>query len=162
MDKIEIMPYRQYKQHYSDCKTVSGSYDTICKTIKVIIPEGREKPSGVRNRLFSRYELKAIYKDTVFTVEYKAVSEENAQKQHIKYCKKKGFQVADPAAVVNGNEPEQLKMPYSFKINDKTFFKYFYAYSKAEAQEQAKVFCKENNFDFLGISFLGVPEYQNN
>lgn len=51
MDEIR-MSYRKYKQAYSDCKTVPGSYDAGAKTILVLIPEGRMKKSGVRGEKF--------------------------------------------------------------------------------------------------------------
>ena len=50
--KIETMLYRRYKQHYADCETVAGSYNKEYKTIEVIIPEGRMKPSGTRGQTF--------------------------------------------------------------------------------------------------------------
>jgi hypothetical protein len=86
-DRIWEMPYKQYKEHYSDCETVIGSYDTHedstgrCTshpTIKVIIREGRLKNSGVRGQHFSGYEFTT---DKGGKVCYRAVSEENARKQ---------------------------------------------------------------------------------
>ena len=47
----EEMPYKQYKEHYSDCETVAGSfhrYQDGTSYISVIIREGRLKNSGVR------------------------------------------------------------------------------------------------------------------
>ena len=49
----EWMPYKKYKQHYADCKTVPGSYNKFSKMIKVLVPEGRKKPSGVRGQSYS-------------------------------------------------------------------------------------------------------------
>ena len=46
------MRYAQYKKHYADCKTVPGSYDKADRTIEVLLPEGRVKPSGVRGEHF--------------------------------------------------------------------------------------------------------------
>ena len=48
----ERMLYRQYKQSYADCATVPGTYDKTTKSIVVIIPEGRKKPSGVRGKSY--------------------------------------------------------------------------------------------------------------
>lgn len=75
------MPYRQYKQHYSDCKTVSGSYDKNTKTIEIFVPEGRMKPSGVRGQRFSGYKLKIKYRGKIYGVSFRAVSMENAIRQ---------------------------------------------------------------------------------
>ena len=36
------MPYREYKLHHSDCKTVRGSYDGIKKTIVVYVKKDPE------------------------------------------------------------------------------------------------------------------------
>ncbi len=48
MQKIERMTYRRFKQHYADCDTIPGSYNSESKSIEVVIPEGRMKPSGTR------------------------------------------------------------------------------------------------------------------
>ena len=82
-DFIWEMPYKQFKEHYSDCETVAGSFkrDEVCSTIEVIIREGRLIPSGVRNKHFSGYEFKA---EDGGLVCYRAVSEENARKQLLK------------------------------------------------------------------------------
>lgn len=48
----EKMLYRRYKQHFADCETVPGSYDPASKTIEVLLPEGRLKPSGTRGKRF--------------------------------------------------------------------------------------------------------------
>ena len=89
MNQIILMPYRQYKQHYADCQTVKGSYNTYNKTIKVIIPDGRMKKSGVRGERFHGYILYFIDKkdNKVYRCSYRAVSKENAMKQHLKNCK---------------------------------------------------------------------------
>lgn len=76
-DFIWNMPYRQYKNHYSDCETVRGSYCCADATIDVIIRKGRLVNSGVRGKHFGGY---------VFTVDgkyvsYRAVSWENAEKR---------------------------------------------------------------------------------
>lgn len=41
----ERMLYRRYKTAYADCETVPGSYDASTKSIAVLIPDGRKKPS---------------------------------------------------------------------------------------------------------------------
>lgn len=47
---ITRMPYWKYKKRYSDCQTVSGSYDKNDKTIEVYIPTETIKPSGMRGQ----------------------------------------------------------------------------------------------------------------
>ncbi len=83
-DFIWEMPYKQYKEHYSDCETLAGSYNNysylatpVPPTIKVIIREGRLKNSGVRGKHFAGYRFKV----EGYAVTYRAVSEENAVKQ---------------------------------------------------------------------------------
>lgn len=94
-DFIWEMPYKQYKEHYSDCETVAGSYECDRhgnKTIKVIIREGRLKNSGVRGEHFHTYQLYLTDdkgKEGYGT--YRAVCFENAVKQHLKECKKNGY-----------------------------------------------------------------------
>lgn len=89
-DFIWTMPYKQYKEHYADCETVSGSYDNhedsrgirhSAATIDVIIREGRLKASGVRGKHFYGFEFTAEDEKRVC---YRAVSEENARKQMAK------------------------------------------------------------------------------
>ena len=85
-DFIWEMPYRQYKEHYSDCETVIDSYDDhdgrCPATIKVIIREGRLKASGVRGQHFSGYEFFFVDTDgKKARVCYRAVCEQNAMKR---------------------------------------------------------------------------------
>ena len=61
---IETMTYRRYKQHFADCETVFGSYNKTYKTIDVLIPEGRMKPSGVRGQSFKAIEFTGTEKAT--------------------------------------------------------------------------------------------------
>ena len=75
------MKYSQFKNHYSDCKTVSNSYDASTKTIEVIVPEGRLKNSGTRGKHYSGYEFKLSDGGKIC---FRAVSEENAKKQLLK------------------------------------------------------------------------------
>lgn len=82
MENAVRMPYRQYKKSYSDCKTVAGSYNKGNKSIEVIIPDGRMKPSGTRGQSY-----KYIWFDGVdaggkpVRVCIKAVSTKNAVKR---------------------------------------------------------------------------------
>lgn len=80
-DFIWKMPYRQYKEHYSDCETVAGSFDRDKVEISVIIREGRLVPSGVRGRTFHRFVFENKSGDIIG---YRAVSEENAKRQLLK------------------------------------------------------------------------------
>lgn len=88
-DFIWEMPYKQYKEHYSDCETIYGSYNDhseefnrsgirIPATIEVIIREGRLKASGVRGEHFSGYIME---NELGQQCTYRAVSEENALKR---------------------------------------------------------------------------------
>lgn len=86
-DFIWTMTYKQYKEHYSDCETVVGSFNNHEKenarrqrhffpaTISVIIREGRLKASGVRGEHYSGYRLQNAEGEQVV---YRAVKEENA------------------------------------------------------------------------------------
>lgn len=80
-DFIWEMPYRQYKEHYSDCETLAGSYDEDERTIKVIIRNGRLKNSGTRGKHFMVFKFK--FSDGKYAC-FRAVSEENAEKQMLK------------------------------------------------------------------------------
>lgn len=76
------MKYSQYKQRYADCATVPGTYDKGNKTIEVIIPEGRMKPSGVRGERFRTFYLMVgASPEKLFEQGFKAVSRANAIKQ---------------------------------------------------------------------------------
>lgn len=57
---VETMLYRRYKQHFADCETVAGSYDKNTKTIDVLLPDGRLKPSGVRGQSFHYMEFTGV------------------------------------------------------------------------------------------------------
>lgn len=98
-DFIWRMPYKQYKEHYSDCETVIGSYEKTNyhpATIQVIIRRGRLVPSGVRGQHYSWYEFFVIHNDGSKTRTcYRAVSEDNAQKR----CEK---DYPDAAEIVAG------------------------------------------------------------
>lgn len=81
-DFIWEMPYKQYKEHYSDCETLLGSFNKEERTIKVIIRNGRLKPSGVRGKHFSSYG----FSDGKRIIYFYAVSEDTARKQLLKRC----------------------------------------------------------------------------
>lgn len=79
-DFIWRMPYKQYKEHYSDCETVLDSFERNMydgATIAVIIREGRLKASGVRGKHYSGYRL---VNEEGERVVYRAISEETAIK----------------------------------------------------------------------------------
>lgn len=89
MEEIR-MPYRKYKGSYADCETVRGSYDAGAKTVLVLIPEGRMKPSGVRGKRFLTIWLHVgDDAEHAFKQGFRAVSTANAIKQAVKqyrYC----------------------------------------------------------------------------
>jgi len=82
-DFIWEMPYKQYKQHYSDCETIIGSFVSSeyggPSLISVIIREGRLKNSGVRFQKFDTYRF--VNEDRTKVRCLYAVSEENARKR---------------------------------------------------------------------------------
>lgn len=82
-NQIVRMLYSRYKNHYSDCETVWDSYDKKSKTIEVIVPEGRMKPSGVRGQTFKHMMFVGIENDTGRQVKVwvKATCADNARKQ---------------------------------------------------------------------------------
>lgn len=87
-DFIWQMPYRQYKEHYSDCETIEGSFNQpdcnrhrSVATIKVIIREGRLKASGVRGQHYSGYEIKYRDGGQNCIITYRAISEDTALKR---------------------------------------------------------------------------------
>lgn len=87
-DQILEMPYKQYKEHYSDCETVKGSFfrdeHTGDSLIKVIVRNGRMKASGVRGQKFMNYIFNGTENGKTFTFCAWAVSEANARKQMTK------------------------------------------------------------------------------
>lgn len=84
--KEERMLYSRYKKFYADCKTVPNTYDKSTKSIVVIIPEGRQKKSGVRGQTYKYMTFDGIIKDSErkVSVTIKAISRENAIKQLLK------------------------------------------------------------------------------
>lgn len=79
----ERMLYRRYKSSFSDCETVLGSYDKQNKTIVVLLPAGRMKPSGTRGRTFHYMEFTGTENATGRKVRctIKAICFENAIKR---------------------------------------------------------------------------------
>lgn len=90
-DFVWRMPYKQFKEHYADCETVTGSFDKTNghSTIQVIIREGRLKASGVRGEHYSGYELTNAKGEKMT---YRAVSEENALKRANKEYPNEGWE----------------------------------------------------------------------
>lgn len=87
-DFVWKMPYKQYKEHYSDCETLAGSFErnehTGDSTIKVIIREGRLKASGVRGQKFSTFLFKRKENGKEIVRSIYAVSYQNAYKNLVK------------------------------------------------------------------------------
>jgi hypothetical protein len=85
---IETMLYRRYKQSFSDCETVVGSYDKGRKTIKVLLPDGRLKPSGTRGQSYKWMEFTGVENATGRPVRctIKAICKDNAIKRLPKSC----------------------------------------------------------------------------
>lgn len=79
----ERMKYSKYKNAYSDCQTIPGSYDNTTKTIVVLLPEGRIKKSGVRGQKFKYIWFRGVEITTGRNVEIciKATCKENAIKR---------------------------------------------------------------------------------
>ncbi len=83
--QIETMLYRRYKTSFADCETVAGSYNKVQKTIQVILPDGRLKPSGVRGQRYIYRWFDGTAEDgRTVRVCIKAVSTENAVKRLLK------------------------------------------------------------------------------
>lgn len=82
-DMVWKMPYKQYKEHYSDCETVIDSFERVRgnAVIEVIIREGRLKASGVRGKHFKGFEITFTENGKPGRTCYSAVCEENALKR---------------------------------------------------------------------------------
>jgi hypothetical protein len=96
------MPYKQYKEHYSDCETIEGSFSRARSGqcfVDVIIREGRLKKSGVRGEEYYMYELVS---DSGESVTYKAVCEENALRRAAKEHPGQVWEVHDEWRVRRG------------------------------------------------------------
>lgn len=74
------MPYRQYKEHYSDCETIIDSYMNTAegKFIDVIIRAGRLKASGTRGKHYSGYQFEWTQDGEKHLQVFYAISEETA------------------------------------------------------------------------------------
>lgn len=83
-DEVVTMSYRNYKEHYSDCETLPGSFNTRNGTIKVVVRFGRMKNSGVRGRHFDKYKVTYSDGDCFY---FRAVCKENAIKQAKNYIR---------------------------------------------------------------------------
>lgn len=80
-DIVMRMPYKKYKEHYSDCETVLGSYDKENRSVQVIVRNGRLKNSGVRGEHYRYFWLRNA---EGLEVAFKAIKEENAIKRAVK------------------------------------------------------------------------------
>lgn len=80
---IEIMKYSRYKKHYADCEVVPGTYDKISRTIKVLVPENRKKPSGTRGQRYIYPTFHGVEKGTgrPVSLTVKAICRDNAIKR---------------------------------------------------------------------------------
>ncbi len=90
----ERMLYSRYKKHYADCEVVRGSYDEEDRTIVVLVPEGRMKPSGTRGeryKYFTNIRLLDPRDGKEYTGSAKAICWENAKRQ----WEKAGYIVLD-------------------------------------------------------------------
>lgn len=80
-DFLWTMPYKQFKEHYSDCETLAGSFrasDNSPAEITVIIRSGRLVPSGVRGLHYSGFQFQ---NEKGEKVTYRAISEETARRR---------------------------------------------------------------------------------
>jgi hypothetical protein len=79
------MPYRQFKEHYSDCETMPDSFrrdeHNGNSYITVVVRAGRMKASGVRGKHFHGFEIEFTDGGKYGFCSYRAVSTENAIKQ---------------------------------------------------------------------------------
>lgn len=87
-DREIEMPYKQFKDHYSDCETVPESFrrdeHNGTSYITVVVRNGRMKASGVRGKHFHGFEIEFTISGNYGFSTYKAVSTENAIKQAMK------------------------------------------------------------------------------
>lgn len=108
-DEIWEMPYKQYKEHYSDCETVSGSFNDHdgkdVSTIKVIIRAGRLKKSGVRGQHYKGFEFTT---DDGSKVCYRAISEETARKRMKKEFPSRNTEVWECTKIYNYRDVHRI------------------------------------------------------
>lgn len=138
------MSYRQYKQHYSDCK--ARDYNASDKTIEVDIPYGRMKTSGVRSKKYDMFTLKATDGENVGAIEYKATCKDNALKQHKKYCAENGLTPVADETMICGKLREWLRFQFVVSKCGKEVVKLFRGFTLDEAIENAKKWCKQNGY----------------
>lgn len=74
------MPYKQYKEHYSDCETIIDSFDVTQgrSYVDIIVRANRLKPSGTRGRHYSGYQYMWTEDGEKYSQTYYAISEETA------------------------------------------------------------------------------------
>lgn len=79
----ERMLYRRYKQSFSDCETLPGSYDKNTKSIVVLLQDCRLKKSGVRGQRYMYLTFNGVENQTgrKVNITIKAISRENAIKK---------------------------------------------------------------------------------
>lgn len=159
------MSYKQYKQHYSDCK--AHDYNASDKTIEVDIPYGRMKNSGVRGKKYDTFTFKATDGENVGTIEYKAMSKGNALKQHKKFCKESGYIPVSDDTATHGKLRERLRFSFVVCKNGEEHVETFRGFSEDEAIASAKAWCEENGYTssynanesfFFGFMKMGVSQ----
>ena len=138
------MSYRQYKQHYSDCK--AHDYDASDKTIEVDVPYGRMKKSGVRGKKYDTFTFKATDGENIGTIEYKAMSKDNALKQHKRYCSENGLTPVSDDTATHGVLRERLRFCFVVCKNGKKHIEKFRAFSESEAIASARTWCEKNGY----------------
>lgn len=84
----ERMLYKRYKKSYFDCEVIRGSYDEKTKTIIVLLPDNRMKPSGVRGQSYKYMHFDGVESLTgrKVSMTIKATCLENAIKRLPKDC----------------------------------------------------------------------------
>lgn len=80
---VMTMLYRRYKSSYADCDTIPGTYNKSSKTIDVVVPDGRIKPSGTRGKTFKWLTFRGVENGTgrPVSLTIKATCAENAIKR---------------------------------------------------------------------------------
>lgn len=89
------MTYREYKQKWSDHKTVPGSYDQKEKTIEVIFTaEEMAKKTNLGNRYHLQwffFKFGGVEKGMTSIIEFDAKTYENAKRNAKAYARKFGY-----------------------------------------------------------------------
>lgn len=89
------MPYGQFKEHYSDCETIIGSFHTDrdhVSRIDVIIRDGRLKNSGTRGKHFHKFALENSKGEKIYA---KAIDVDNAIRQAKKLHPEEEWKIAE-------------------------------------------------------------------